>query len=325
VRSILYLELAGGLVWLLMGGDLLVRGSVALARKLRVSPTLIALTVIAFGTSLPELVVVLRATHAGYPDLAIGNVVGSNIANVLLVAGLAAVVCPLVTSEGNERRDGTVMVAVSILFLAMCWSGWLSLAEGIILLGVLALITAITAREAARAYREAVLTTPIEWVLGLPSSVWTIVLFIVFGAVGLPLGARLVVDGAAGIAADLQVSESLVGLTILAVSTSLPELATTVVAAVRDRTEVVVGAVVGSNIFNILAITGVAAVAGPSPIPVARGFLIFDLPVMLGAALVLAALVWLRRPIGRAAGVMLLAGYAVYVLALVMGVGAGGH
>jgi len=319
VTALLYIQLAGGLTWLLLGGDLLVRGSVALARRFHVSPMIVALTVVAFGTSLPELVVVLRAILTGYPGLALGNVVGSNIANVLLVAGLAAVVHPLAIGKGTSRRDSVGMLVVSIVFVAFCATGYLSRLEGMILLGMLAIIAAITAREAAIAYRQATLTTPLEWVLGLPSSVWTILILIAVGAVGLPVGANLVVDAAVKMAAELGVSDAIVGLTILAFSTSLPELATTVVAAARGRTEVAIGAVIGSNLFNIAAIMGTAAVVSPLPIQVTPDFLRLDLPVMIGTAVLLAAFVWLRRPIGRAAGVVMVVGYAAYILAVVFG------
>lgn len=319
MSGLLYIQLGGGLIWLLLGGDFLVRGSVALARRFRVSPTIVAFTVVAFGTSLPELVVVLRAALTGYPGLAIGNVVGSNIANVLLVAGAAAVVHPLACAEGTVRRDSLAMIGVSILFVAFCATGFLSPLEGAILLGLLAVVAVVTAHQAARAYREATLTTPIEWVLGLPSAVWTILVLIAVGAVGLPVGARLVVDAAVEISEELGVSDAIVGLTILAVSTSLPELATTVVAAARGRTEVAIGAVIGSNLFNIAGIMGTAAVVAPNAIPVPRGFLVLDFPVMLGAALLLTAFVWLRRPIGRVVGVCLLVGYAAYIIALVLG------
>lgn len=316
------IQLAGGLIYLLAGGDLLVRGAVALARRLRVSPMVIALTVVAFGTSLPELVVVLQAALTGYPGLVLGNVVGSNIANVLFVAGAAAVVCPLAYGERSVRRDSLVMIAASVLLIVLCAGGILSLIDGLLLLTALAAVTAVTAREVAREYREAHLKAPMEWVLGLPGKPGTIVLFLVLGAVGLPLGAKLVVDGSVSLAGELGVSETVVGLTVLAFGTSLPEFATTVVAAVQRRTEVALGTVIGSNIFNILAILGVAAVVSPSPIAVPPSFFWLDFSVMLGTAVLLSAFVWLRRPVGRPAGVIFVLAYTVYVLALFLGPGA---
>lgn len=315
---VLYIMLAGGLVYLLLGGDFLVRGAVALARRLHVSPMVIALTVVAFGTSLPELVVVLRASLLGYPGLVLGNVVGSNTANVLLVAGFTAVVCPLTYGERSVRRDSLIMIAASVLLFLACLNGVLSSREGALLLGGLFAFTAFNAREAVKAYREAGLKTPLEWVLGLPTRLRTIVLFIAVGAVGLPVGAWLVVEASIGIARDLGISDTVVGLTVLAFGTSLPELATTVAAAYQKRTEVAVGTVIGSNIFNILAILGVAAAISPTTVSVPAGFITLDLPVMLGAALLISAFVWLRRPIGRTAGVVFLAGYLAYLVAIVL-------
>ncbi|MDT8436223.1 MAG: calcium/sodium antiporter [Gemmatimonadota bacterium] len=314
---VLLIRLAGGLAWLLIGGDVLVRGAVALARRLRVPAMVIALTVVAFGTSLPELVVVVQATLGGYPDLVFGNVVGSNIANVLLVAGAAAAVYPLTSGEGSIRRDGLVMLAATGLFMGLSAGGLLGRVDGVILLAVLFAVISLTAGDAARAYRKAELKTPMEWVLGLPTSLPTIGLFLVAGAVGLPVGADLVVDASVEIAANLGVSEVVVGLTILAIGTSLPELATTVVAAVQKRTEVAIGTIVGSNIFNVLGIMGVGAVISPVPIAVTREFLTLHFPVMLGAAILIDVFVWRRRPVGRAAGVVFLALYAAYLAVLV--------
>lgn len=312
----LFIRLAGGLVWLLLGGDVLVRGAVALARRFRVSPMVIALTVVAAGTSLPELVVVVQASLAGYPGLVFGNVVGSNIANVLLVAGAGAVVYPLTYGEGSVGRDSLVMLAATVLVIALSAGGFLSRVDGLVLLAAVVAVNLVTAREAARAYRKAELKTPMEWVLGLPTRPWMIGLFILAGAVGLPVGADLVVDASVEIAAHLGVSEVVVGLTVLAVGTSLPELATTVVAAVQKRTEMAIGTVVGSNMFNILGIMGVGAVISPFPIPVEREFLTLHFPVMLGAAVLLDIFVLRRKPVGRAAGVLFLALYAAYLAML---------
>jgi cation:H+ antiporter len=313
---LLFLQLFSGLIYLLFGGDLLVRGAVALARKFHVPPMIIALTIVAFGTSLPELVVVVQATLAGYPGLVLGNVVGSNIANVLLVAGAAAVVSPLTYGEHSVRRDSLFMVATSVLVVFLSWNGTLGPLEGGVMLGGLVLVNAITAREAARAFRDSELKAPLEWVLGLPTNMWVILLFIVVGAVGLPIGAKMVVDASVEIAAALGVSDTVVGLTVLAIGTSLPELATTVAAAVQKRTDVAIGTIVGSNMFNILAILGLAAAISPAPIAVPGGFFSLDFPVMLGAALVITALALLRRPVGRTLGVTFLVAYAAYLLLL---------
>jgi cation:H+ antiporter len=313
---LLFLQLFSGLIYLLFGGDLLVRGAVALARKFHVPPMIIALTIVAFGTSLPELVVVVQATLAGYPGLVLGNVVGSNIANVLLVAGAAAVIYPLTYGEHSVRRDSLFMVATTVLLVFLCWNGTLDLTEGAILLAGLAVVNVLTAREAARAFRESELKAPLEWVLGLPTNIWLILLFIVAGAVGLPIGAKMVVDASVEIAVAWGVSDAVVGLTVLAIGTSLPELATTVTTALQKRTEVAIGTIVGSNMFNILAILGVAATISPAPIEVPDGFFTLDFPVMLGAALVLTALAMVKRPVGRISGVIFLVAYLAYLLLL---------
>jgi cation:H+ antiporter len=187
-----------------------------------------------------------------------------------------------------------------------------------VLLSGLAIVIMLAARDAARAHREADDKTPLEWVLGLPDKPGTIALFILVGAVGLPLGASFVVESAVEIAHELGVSDAVVGLTIVAFSTSLPELATTVMAAYRKRTEVAVGAIIGSNIFNILAIMGVGAVLSPRPILVPDGFFTLDFPVMLGAAIALAVFVARGRSIGRVAGIVFVTAYLGYIAAIVV-------
>ncbi len=273
---ILFIKLAGGLVYLLLGGDVLVRGAVSLARRYHVSPMVIALTVVAFGTSLPELVVVVQAALTGYPGLVFGNVVGSNIANVLLVAGAAAVVYPITYGEHSVRRDSLVMIGATILLILLSWNGVVGRVEGTILLIGLAAVTLITVRKATRIYRDTEVKAPLEWALGLPANPWMIALFIVVGAVALPIGAKLVVDASVEMARHFGVDETVVGLTILAFGTSLPELATTVMAAVQKRTEIAIGTVIGSNIFNVLAIMGVGAVISPSPFSVPGQFFALD-------------------------------------------------
>jgi cation:H+ antiporter len=311
-----YLHLTAGLIYLLMGGDLVVRGAVALAHRMRVSPMIIALTVVSFGTSLPELVVTIQAALADYPSIVLGNVVGSNIANVMVVAGAAALIQPLPTRGDTTRRDSAIMVCVSIVLFAMAISGNVSRVEGAVLLVGFMAASVLTLRDIARDPRRADVTAPIEWVLGLPSRLGTIALFLVVGSIGLPLGARIVVDAAVRIAAQLGISDAAVGLTIVAVSTSLPELATAIVSAWQRRPDVVIGTVVGSNVLNILFITAAAVLVGPAPIAVGQRFIVLDLPLMIGAALVLAAFVWLARPVGRTGGFLLLAGYTVYAVSI---------
>lgn len=311
-----FLELFAGLIYLLMGGDLLVRGAVALARRVNVPPVVIALSIVALGTSLPELVVTVQAVLNGFPAIAIGNVVGSNIANVSLVLSVPALFYPLTIEGGATRRDTVIMLIVTLLFVTACLLGDLGRLEGLALLAGLVAWLGHTARETSRDQRERKREAPLEFVLGLPIKGWMIALFIVVGAIGLPLGARMLVEAAVELAAQLGVSEAIVGLTIVAVGTSLPELATCGVAAAQRQTEMVLGTAIGSNVFNILAIMGAAAVVSPTPIAVPAGFSTLDLPVMAVASIVLAVLVWRGRPVGRAAGIILLAGYVLYLSAL---------
>lgn len=313
-----YLQLAGGFIYLLMGADLLVRGAVAMARRLGIPSVFVALTVVALGTSLPELVVAVRASVMGVPGLVLGNSVGSNIANVLFVIGLSAVIHPLISDDQQVRRDSVVMMSVSFLVVALCIDG-LTTAGGGILLGALVVVSGLTFR-AARRERITEVATPVEWVLGLPSQRRMITLFLGAGLVGLPLGAKMVVESSVRIASELGVSNAVVGLTVVAFSTSLPELATTAVAAAQKRTEMALGTVVGSNTLNIVAILGVAGVVSPGTIPVPRSFFTFDFPVMIASSLILAMFAWSRKPVGRVAGGLMGAAYVVYVvLSFVMG------
>lgn len=312
------LSLVGGLIYLLIGADLLVRGAVALARRARVPPIVVALTVVALGTSLPELVVSIHAALTGYPGIALGNAVGSNIANVLLVGGGAAIIYPLANPGGSIRRDTSVMMLASVVLLVFCLTGNLGLTAGVVfLLGLLAVMIP-TVQDGVRAHYESEGKAPMEIVLGLPGHRPVIFLFILTGLAFLPIGARLVVDAAVEIAVRAGISETVVGLTIIAFSTSLPELATTMVAAHKKETEVAIGTLVGSNTFNILAILGVAGVVAPGGIRVPPLFSRLDLPVMLAASLFITILAWTGRPLGRKPGILLSMGYAAYLGALLV-------
>lgn len=296
-----------------MGGDLLVRGAVALARRSRVPPVVVAATVVGFGTSLPELVVSLRATLTGYPGLILGNVVGSNVANVLLVGGASAIIYPLVHEGLAVRRNVVIMAASVGGFAVLCVGGALGRLGGSLLLGAFVLVMLSTAGSTLRAQRGADMSTPLDWVLGLPSRLGMIATFILAGIVMLPLGAQLLVDSAIGIAESFDVPETVIGLTVLAIGTSLPEVTTTILAALERRSDVAIGAIIGSNTFNILAIMGVTTVLSPAPIPVSGRMLFFDVPVMVLASLALATAAWKARPIGRLAGVGMLLAYLTYL------------
>ncbi|MBC7164344.1 MAG: calcium/sodium antiporter [Roseovarius sp.] len=312
-----WLMVALGLVILLLAGDALVKGAVNVALRVGIPALIVSLTIVAFGTSAPELLVSTDAVLSGRPGLALGNVVGSNIANVLLVLGIPAVLAVMHTSRFDCTRSYLQMLAASVLFIALAFRGAFDWIAGLVLLGALALMlgdalhrSMIHRREVAAAK---LLDDPAE-VEGADPDMpwWQIGAFLVLGLVGLPLGADILVDNASILAIRYGVSEAVIGLTLVAVGTSLPELATTVMAALRKQADVALGNVIGSNMFNLLAIIGVTAMVGR--VPVNADFLTFDLWVMMAASLVLVPFVFLGRDIGRLWGIVLTAGYAGYVL-----------
>lgn len=307
-----------GLVILLLAGDALVKGAVNLSLRIGIPALIVSLTVVAFGTSAPELLISIKAAMENVPGIALGNVVGSNTANVLLVLGIPALLAVMHTSECNTRKSYVIMLASSVLFIALAFRGVFDWTAGIVLLVVLAVILGDSMREAL-AHRPAGKDADDEeepegadpdmpW--------WKIILYLVLGLVGLPLGADLLVDSAVEIATIFGVSDTVIGLTLVALGTSLPELATTVMAALRRQADVALGNVIGSNMFNLLAIIGVASLI--APIPVDPEFLRFDLWVMLGASLLIFPLVFLARDLTRIWGVVLSALYLGYIALVIM-------
>lgn len=303
--------LFGGLTLLFLGGESLVRGSVAIAEWLGISKLVVGLVVVGFGTSTPELLVSIQAAHSGSPDIAIGNVVGTNIANILLVLGVAALIAPIVNRDRRIRHDVTVMAVVSAALVAFLIYGDLSRLIGTAMLGTLALYLVVT-YGSERKHKVSAFAREADEVKDIPLSVPLASGAAVLGLVLLVVGARLMVDGATGIARGFGVSEAVIGLTVVAVGTSLPELATAIVASLRRHADVVLANVVGSNIFNILAILGITAVI--SPIPVSERFVMMDGPVMLGVALAAVVLLFAAKIIGRSLGAFLLAAYTAYIL-----------
>ncbi|WP_185983523.1 calcium/sodium antiporter [Aureimonas mangrovi] len=297
--------IAAGLVFLFLGGEALVRGSVSLAARFGLSALLVSLVIVGFGTSAPELLVSVQAALAGSPDIALGNVLGSNTANILLIGGTAAVIAPLALAGAHVKRDAIMMVAASLAIVAILWTGTVS--RLLALAMVSALIAYLVFAYVSEQRDEETSAAPPQANLGLAMS-----LLAAFGGIAaLVFGASLMVDGATALARGVGISEAVIGLTVVAVGTSLPELAATISASRKGQTEVVVGNILGSNVFNLLAILGITALI--TPIPVAAQFASFDAPVMAGVAVVAAiALLTLRR-IGRTAGGALLAAYAGYV------------
>ncbi|MCA8868188.1 MAG: calcium/sodium antiporter [Rhodobacteraceae bacterium] len=307
-----------GLVVLLLAGDALVRGAVNLGLRLGIPALLVSLTVVAFGTSAPELLVAIKAMLDNAPGIAVGNVVGSNIANVLLVLGVPALMAGIDSARCDSRKTYSFMLATTVIFIALCFSGPLYYWQGVILLALLAAMLAETVLTAQKHRKngEKLPEEHAEVLEGADPSMpyWKVVMFLVLGLVGLSLGADLLVDGAVGIAREFGLSEAVIGLTLVAIGTSLPELATTVMAALRRHADVALGNVIGSNIFNILAIMGVTSFFGP--VEIDQDFLSFDLWVMLAAALVIAPFVFGKYNITRLWGGILSALYLLYILML---------
>ena len=301
-----YFFLFAGLIGLFFGGEALVRGSVGIARRLSIPPLLIGLTVVGFGTSTPELLVSVDAAWRGVPDIALGNIIGSNIANILLIVGLSALVWPIRIMGATLRRDTAVMMVAALLLVPIFAVGLVGRPAGFILVAGLAAYLIWAYRHPVNAVEE-------EVGIPAPASALVSTLWVIGGLVALMVGARLLVDSAVSIARDFGISEAFIGLTIVAVGTSLPELATSLIAAIRRQSEIAIGNIIGSNIFNVLGILGLTALI--TPIPVASRFLSFDLPVMIAASMLITVLLLTRPLIGRGVGVAMLAGYVVYVWA----------
>ena len=302
-----------GLVILLLAGDALVKGAVNLSLRVGIPALIVSLTIVAFGTSAPELLISIRAALDNVPGIALGNVVGSNTANVLLVLGIPALIAVMHTSHCDTRKSYVQMLAATVLFIALAFRGVFDWIAGVVLLVALALILSDQIRDALAHRRAGQVAESEEEPEGADPDMpwWKIALFLVLGLIGLPLGADLLVDSATVIARMFGVSDSVIGLTLVALGTSLPELATTVMAAIRRQADVALGNVIGSNMFNLLAIIGVAALIAPMPVDPA--FLRFDLWVMAAASLILIPLVFLGRDLTRIWGIGLSVLYLVYI------------
>jgi len=303
-----------GLVILLLAGDALVKGAVNLSLRLGVPALIVSLTIVAFGTSAPELLIAIKAILEDAPGIALGNVVGSNTANVLMVLGIPALLATMHTSECETRKTYNFMIAATFLFIALAFRGVFDWIAALILLAALAAVLFDAFREAQRHRAAGQEVEDEEDVEGADPNMSKplILVFLVLGMIGLPLGASLLVDNASILARQYGVSDTVIGLTLVAVGTSLPELATTVMAALRRQADVALGNVIGSNMFNLLAIIGVASLVGP--ITVDPKFLTFDLWVMLAASLILIPFVFMGRDITRMWGVALSGLYVAYVI-----------
>jgi cation:H+ antiporter len=317
----LLLLFIGGLVALVVGANLLVRGASRLAAALGISPLVIGLTVVAFGTSAPELAVSVQSAWSGQTDIAVGNVVGSNILNVLLILGLSALIAPLIVAERLVRKEVPLMIGVSILLLLLALDGDVSRIEGALLFaGVLTYMVYLI----VQARREgAAATAGYDLEFGGDAAIrgrhWVAQIgLVVCGLVLLVVGSNWLVEGAVQTARLLGLSELVIGLTIVAAGTSLPEAAASVVAALRGERDIAVGNVVGSNLFNILAVLGLASLVSPSGLAVPASLLAFDLPVMIAVAIACLPIFLSGYRIDRWEGALFLAYYVCYVSYLLL-------
>ncbi|WP_075215046.1 calcium/sodium antiporter [Mongoliimonas terrestris] len=319
-----FLPLLGGLVLLIVGGELLVRGAVGVATRLGVSPLVIGLTLVGFGTSTPELVTSVQASLSGSPGIAYGNIVGSNMANALLILGASAAIMPIAVQSKALKRDGAVMLAVTLLFALAAWFGVMNrLVGALFLLALVGYIYlafrterttevvdhgAVYDKSAAAQGADAALVPD-------PARGGSVVVSLLVALFGLALvvgGGYFLVDGAVSLARDFGISETVIGLTIVAVGTSMPELVTSLVAAVRKQADVAFGNIIGSNIYNLIGIGGTTALIAPAPVP--AEIIGFDIPVLIVISLLVILFAATGRSIDRREGIVLVAGYVLYTV-----------
>lgn len=314
----MYLMTAGGFVLLFGGGEFLVRGAVAISQRLGISPLLVGMTVVAFCTSAPELLVSVQSALAGNPDISVGNIVGSNICNIALILGLSALIKPVTVDRTDVRPDTVMMLISAFVLLALGFVGAVVRWQGLLMVGVLAAYIVIQYRREMSAG-----TASDDWHteeaeefktrLGLPGAFAAIA-----GGLGaLVLGSDLLINGATGIAAQFGVPDAVVGLTVVALGTSLPELATSAIAALRGHSDVAVGNVVGSNLFNVFSILGITAII--TPVSISAQMARFDIPLMVAVSIFAGIVLLARGHFGRFMGGSMFAGYIAYVVFLFVG------
>ncbi len=312
-----------GLLLLVAGAELLVRGASRLAALAGISPLVIGLTVVAFGTSAPELAVSLMSAVAGQADLAVGNVVGSNIFNVLFILGLSALITPLVVAQQLVRLDVPLMIGVSVLTLVLALDGRIGRIDGVLLfagvIGYTAWLIRQSRREQQAVQEEYAREFGPREELPAPGGGLARQVLLVLGGLGmLVLGSRWLVEGAVAMARSFGVSEMVIGLTVIAAGTSLPEVATSVLASLRGERDIAVGNVIGSNLFNLLCVLGLSAVLAPAGIPVAPTAISFDLPVMIAVAVACLPIFFTGHLIARWEGALFLGYYLLYTLYILL-------
>jgi cation:H+ antiporter len=306
------IELLSGLVLLIAGAELMVRAAVRVAARLHVRPLIIGLTIVALGSSAPQMAVSLQATLAQNPDIAVGSVIGSSIFNILVTLGLSALIIPLRVSRQLVRLDIPLMIGASLLVCVLAWNGALTRVDGMMLLTALVVYLGLLLRQSRHSARPQ--SSPHEG----PEVPWVSSLLMIAGGLAMLVYAgHLLLGAAVSFATDLGLSERIIGLTVVAVCTSLPELATSLIAALRGQREIAVGNVIGSNLFNLLGVLGVTALIAPSPLSVSPNALSFDLPVMLGVAVLCLPVFYSGYRVTRTEGLLFLALYLAYGLHVV--------
>jgi cation:H+ antiporter len=308
------IQLIAGFVLLYFGGDWLVNGGVALARRFRISSLVIGMTIVAFGTSAPELLVSMMSSIKGSAGIAMGNVIGSNIANIGLILGLTAMLCPIPTQNRKVSANGLVMILASVLVLVFSLNNGLSRAEGLILFAGIILFTVISIRLGRTSNEE---FEPAADGQGKQMSVLAALLLIVLSCAMLAFGADFMVDGATSVAKALGVSDKVIGLTIVALGTSLPELAASVAAALKKEMDISIGNIIGSNIFNLMCVLGVSASIRPIPFDYMQYRMDFIIMMAFSAGLIILIQPWKAQGrLGRISGIIMFAAYAIYAWSL---------
>lgn len=301
-----------GFAILIVAGDLLVRGAVSLAERFGIPSIVIGLTIVAFGTSAPELIISLKAALEGHGGIAIGNVVGSNIANILVVLGMPAFIKAIPCGGAGSARNAMFMIVVTAVFVACCWYQPFTYVHGVLLLLLLAVFLIDSVRFSRKQRALGVeIEDPLDEIEGRTGNLVLAGLFMAVGLIGLPLGGHLAIEGAIGIAQFFNVSETAIALTVVALGTSLPELVTGLMAARKGHTELAMGNVIGSNVFNILAIIGTTAVITPIYTPERVHH--FDLWVMAASSAFLLPFVFYCIAITRRIGALMMLSYAAYL------------
>ena len=313
----MYFWLILGLLTLVFSGEFLVRGAVGIAKKFQISTLVIGMTVISFGTSAPELIVSINAALSGHPEIAIGNVIGSNIANLALVLGITVLILPMVVDRNTKRIDYPMMLLATMLFAVFALDGIIVFYEGVILFTILVTFTILLIRNSRKKTKLLAAATNADGeIQSIQMNMFQATGYLALGLVGLYFGAGWLVDGASSIAIHFGMEERVIGVTVVAFGTSAPELITSAVAAYRKEADISIGNLIGSNIFNIMAVIGITAMV--SPIAVSEVTIHTDLIWMIAIALSLLPMMLIGKKIGRLKGVMLLSSYIVYISLLLL-------